>query len=49
MHNNRDVEMAEEEPLEFSTAMVTIDKFIQNLYSFFETGEMEKEHRPFVD
>lgn len=41
--------MADEEPINFEEAMGTIDAFIQNLYIFFETGEMKKEHRPFVD
>lgn len=49
MSYNFDVEMADEEPIDFKSAMETIDTFIQNLYNFFETGEMQKEHRPFVD
>lgn len=39
----------EEETMDFTEAMKTIEAFIQNLYVFFETGEMKKEHRPFVD
>lgn len=38
----------EDENLDFDEAMKTIDTFIQNLYNFFETGEMRKEHQPFV-
>lgn len=39
----------QDEVLDFDEAMQTIDAFIQNLYEFFETGEMKKGHRPFVD
>jgi hypothetical protein len=39
----------QDDPIDFDDAMQTIDSFIQNLYVFFETGEMKKEHRPFVD
>jgi len=38
-----------EEPIDFDEAMKTIEKFIQNLYVFFETGVMKKENRPFID
>ena len=39
----------EEEPPNFKVSMKTIEMFIENLYVFFETGEMKKEHQPFVE
>ena len=39
----------EEEPIDFDEAMGTIESFIQRLYNFFDTGEMEASNRPFVD
>ncbi len=39
----------EEDQLDFDKSMKTINKFIGNLYEFFETGEMKKEHSPFVE
>ena len=38
-----------DEPIDFDEAMQTIEAFIKNLYDFFETGEMKKENRPFID
>lgn len=38
-----------EEAIDFNASMETINSFIKNLYKFFETGEMAKENRPFVD
>lgn len=38
-----------DEIINFEESMQTIDTFIQNLYVFFTTGVMNKEHRPFVD
>jgi hypothetical protein len=38
-----------DENIDFENSMATIEAFIQNLYQFFETGVMKKEHRPFVD
>lgn len=40
--------MADDEPIDFDDAMKTIGTFIQNLYNFFETGDMKKEHKEFV-
>lgn len=39
----------DEEPIDFDEAMQVIDSFIQNLYEFFETGEMKTSNRPFVE
>lgn len=40
---------ADDAPIDFNESMDTIRKFIDNLYNFFETGEMKKEHQPFVE